>query len=144
VRNLVNIASVDVIFAAIILTAILGYLLFWPVTPLYNLQQPIQVETRIVHPGGQLVYSPYSCRSVIVAGTVQRIFENSIQYPLTPTSLTPHLGCGQYRFALTVPLEMPPGIYRLHIVVNSDVNPLRTVSQSFYTEYFAVEQPAAK
>lgn len=115
------------------------YLLFWPFKPFTVNTLPIKVETKIVERGGNLVYVSDLCRHTDAPTLTFRFFEDGLYYAMPPISAIPNSGtCGKYRFSLTVPTSLPPGRYRLIIRPITQVNPVRSITQEFATEFFEV------
>lgn len=118
--------------------AVVGYWLLAPYDLIQADTEDIGIYTENVVQGRTLEYGRHWCmQSDGYVGHVTREFIDGVKY-VTPTVTNYYQkGCRDTRVVLEVPM-IPPGTYRLHSVVEYQVNPLRTKHYEFWTQPFEV------
>lgn len=117
-----------------------GYLLFHPFKTM-DVVEPIKIvnENKEVKVGEPIKSELEFCRYTDRIATVTTVLEGPIQitYPPKESRLDP--GCRTIVGGSTSVQEYtPPGEYRLKIVAEYKMNPIRTITKVFYTEEFNV------
>ena len=126
------------ILSAIFLIGLITFWLNYNYQPLVFNDPVMPVLTKTVRAGETLRYVSNFCKNTNEPATVSRRFINGIVFA-TPVIITKsEKGCQEKTVAVSVPLELLEGPYRLSIVYQYKVNPLRTITVVQDTETFEV------
>jgi hypothetical protein len=120
-----------------------GYLLWFPITGLEVKTFAIDSLPKVQ--AGQLTtYTISYCVDgqlpvTIVANREIVSLSPQVHAPIVPPiSFSIQERCSTRRMFLTIPDQLPPGLYRLIWLTEVEVNPLRTVTQKFESKPFEV------
>lgn len=118
------------------------YWLFWPYNPI-EVRDPIKVlnPNKIVKAGEDLIYEISYTKKIESTGKIDRQLINSYVVLFPSQHSTMPMGTGLKRVVrLQVPQATDPGKYRLLWSITYEVNPLRHITHSVYSECFTVER----
>lgn len=128
-----------------VLIGLIGYWLFVPAAGLKMKADPLVVLTKTVAPGDVLHYELNYCVEgpIPVPIRVTREMElqnHSFSFPLPMLGYTIMERCEKKVRLLEIPSFVPPGEYHIHLYTTLEINPLRTLKQSWISENFRVVQ----
>lgn len=116
----------------------IGFILFYPFTPLIINKRPAKVITQEVKVGGTLIYQVDYCRYEAKTARVYRTILGDINIPTPVVNSVTKLGCHIAHIPLVIPIGTPKGNYTVGVNIEFTLNILRTVTVSFTTEPFKV------
>ena len=133
---------VTVSWLFIILTLIfISVLTFWsiyPYNPIEFKSSVYKVLTPVVRPGDILKYELEYCKNSDIVPLVTRYYVDGIIFE-TPTGRgVVTRGCHKQIVNNIVPMNLLPGKYRMKVVVDYKVNPIRNIIYNNITEEFTV------
>lgn len=115
--------------------------MFWWVAPYKTLEvtQPYKiVNGKELKRGDILIYEIEYCKYTNAQSTVRRQFVDGIIYATPEITANLKKGCGITANSITIPSNLPPGVYYLTIEVYYKVNPIRIITHELKTETFEV------
>lgn len=138
-NKILQVTSYITILLALCLICLFGFWLFYPYEPLTFKGDVFKIVNKKVAQGELLKYVSDYCKYTNSSASVTRSFVNGIVYT-TPTVVTSRdCGCHKITIGATVPKELPVGNdYRLEMVYQYKVNPLRTITIKRSSENFSV------
>lgn len=138
VQRILNYISVLTLIAS------LGFVLtytYWQVYPYKTLEinkTPMEVVTKKVKPGGVLVYKVDYCKFTDETATITKAFIDGVIYNMPAVEGIFPRGCGVNVVAVTIPHELPAGVYEIAQKWTYPVNPIRRNATLAKTEPFEV------
>lgn len=122
---------------------LISYWLFWPVKTLevknLDANNSVHVLNNMVHPGDRLQYRLDYCKYSNDSVVVHRTLVDGQVIALVDTNSQIPLGCHDINVATAViPDTVAPGHYYLDVTVVYRINPIRTESKNYHTDYFDV------
>lgn len=118
------------------------YALFVPVKTLeitnFSYAYPIPLETPVVHPGDTIRYELDYCKYIDSSPITHRTLVDGQIITLTSSAGNLPMGCHQTERDVMIPETINPGKYYLNVEIDYQVNPVRTESTHYYTDYFQV------
>jgi hypothetical protein len=136
--KIINIISYIAILLGILTILTVTYWLTYPYEPLVFQDEKFPVINKIIKRGEMVVYTSNYCKYADLPALVTRTFKNELIF-LTPTSITNRpIGCNSITIAVTIPKELPSGIFRLENTYEFQVNPIRKIIVLEDTEDFQV------
>ena len=134
--------GITLIISTQLLMLYLGYLLFFPFTPLV-VKNPnnLTVTPTVVKAGDPMMVEFNYCKDKYYRVKVDKQVVGKTQAYNLPTSNDTVLpvGCHIYTVSHLVPEDIVSGTYYIAIDVDYEVNPLRVIHYSLQTEPFVVE-----
>jgi hypothetical protein len=136
-----------VILSALLLIAGATYWVTYPYRGLYDVPDPIQIDQPVIHHGELLTYTVHYCVDESLPLPLRVTRELQLQGPdemIFP--LAPFIGyqiqerCESRTLAIGVAAYFPEGTYHIHFTTELEVNPLRTIRQSFRSTDFRIER----
>lgn len=126
-----------------IIVLYIAFALFWPIKTLeiknFSDSTPIEITTKIVHPGEALSYELQYCKYTDLNSTVRRTLIDGQVINLTDTAGQLPTGCHNVTVkTAVVPETINPGKYYLSVSVLYQINPFRTEVIKYHTTYFTV------
>ena len=138
--KLINVLSLltIVLFNLLVLTIV--YWLVKPYNPI-DIKQPVKLDNTRVKSGGYLIYTVEYCKYTKITPTVTRYFVDGITYLIAENQIATkkELGCGKNTMQLYIPKALPKGEYKLQIIFRYQMNSLKKVDVSVFTETFIIE-----
>lgn len=137
--------SLAAIAIGYLLVGWVAYMLFWPVKTLevknYDPAHPIPVDAEVYYPGENLSYQLDYCKYFDGRATVHRTLVDGQIVQLQDTMGGLPLGCRVITVKTAIiPETITPGRYYLDVVVEYELNPLRTERVHYQTDYFTVAE----
>lgn len=126
------------ILSALVLMSTIGFWLFFPYKTTVFKDSILKVENTKVKAGGDLVYYVDYCKYTDIIPEITKTFVDGIIYVVPPAVSTTKTGCGRNKIQVTIPQNLPSGVYHLDLTYRYKVNPLRTIDISIETENFTV------
>lgn len=136
-RKLVYLFGIVSIYLGFAILTYIFYLLFYPFQTV-TIRQPIPVITKTVKQGDDIIYAPYYCRYFQGSGRVYRTIVGKEFIPTATVDTVTQLGCSTVKIHLATPRNIEPGTYHIQIVAEFQVNPLRIIHVSYYSENFEI------
>lgn len=133
-------AAMIVLVFATLFTMYLGYLLFYPVEVIKPNVQPYKVLTPVVYQGGILKYEINACKFVEVTALASRRLVDGVVINLPMTTNNVKKGCFKSPTQVVVPMEVPPGEWRLQLDIEYKINSFRSITYHFITQQFEVKE----
>lgn len=127
-----------VILSAIVVMSVVGFWLFYPYKTTEFRDKIIKVENDTVKAGEEISYSVSYCKYTDVTPEISKTFVDGIIYVAPGAVSTTKKGCGVNKIHVTVPKNLPPGVYHLELSYRYKVNPVRTIIINTQTEKFTV------
>lgn len=118
--------------------------LLWPVQTIeiknFSFDAPVYVETPVLHAGDLLTYELDYCKQTDIVPIARRQLIDGQTIPLTATSGGSGLalGCHKTTRSIEIPETVNPGRYYLNVYLDYRINPFRTETVRYYTQYFQV------
>jgi hypothetical protein len=125
----------------LITVALLGYIGFYMLYPFKVLDMPttpVPVMTKEVEAGGQLEYELDYCRYTYKHSHVTKQFIDGVIYTTPSVETINPVGCHKIIVAMKVPDTLDTGVYSLRVLINTEVNKLRTIQNEYSTEQFRI------
>lgn len=127
-----------------ITVVMLCYVIFYLAFPFKTIeyqQQPAKILTPVVKAGENVKYELSYCRYIKTHAKVSRQFIDGVIYTTPSFEQTLPTGCHKIIMAVRVPPTLNSDTYKLRVLVNFEINKLRTIEKSFETEEFEVVSP---
>lgn len=137
--KITNISIWLIHFSALVILVLIGFWRLYPYKIITFNTETFPVITKVVKPGGQLIYEADACKHMDIGATVNRVFEDELIYPMVQTISHRTFGCAKQKVVVNIPRTLMPDTYRLKTVFTYEVNPIRVISITRYTDYFVVE-----
>ena len=117
--------------------------LFWPYKTLeivgYSDQKPLKVQNAVIYPGKPIEYELNYCKYTSLSSVVRRTMVDGQVITLLDTPGRLPKGCHKALVkTAVVPETINPGRYYLDVLIDYRVNPIRTETVHYRTEYFEV------
>ena len=128
-------------FTIILTMSLLGYFGFYILYPFKVLdlpKTPVPVLTKDVLAGGQLEYELEYCRYTAKHSHITKQFIDGIIYTTPSVETINPIGCQKIIVAMQVPKTLATGVYSVRVLINTEVNKLRTIQDTYTTEQFRV------
>jgi len=130
--------SLATLTLTILIMAWVGFYMLYPFKPLSFPNKPIPVLTKEIQAGGQLEYELEYCRYTEKHSHITRQFIDGVIYTTPSVETINPVGCHKMIVALKVPETLDTGIYSLRVLVNTEINKLRTIQNEYTTEQFKI------
>lgn len=114
------------ILSGMFLVFLVTFWLIYPYNPL-TIKHPIQVITKEVSAGDELIYSIEYCKNVNIPSTLTKEYIDGVIYAAPPIVANNPKGCGINLGMITVP-NLPAGNYKIRFTYTYKMNPLREIS----------------
>lgn len=126
-----------------IILGVINFWLFWPYQTLqiigYSDETPIAVSNPVLHPGDAIKYELNYCKYTDIPSTVRRTMIDGQVITLVATQGRLPSGCHKTEVSTgIVPDTINPGHYYLDVLIDYQVNPIRTETIHYRTQYFQV------
>ena len=118
--------------------AVISYWLLWPYRVLEIKNNPVPVNKKTVMAGDDITYTLDFCRYTDKPAIVTRQFIDGVVYTTPSITVLDKVRCGQRNTLVTVPRTLSADTYHMNVIVQIEVNPIRTVTYSFQTQEFEV------
>lgn len=116
------------------------YLLLFP--PVISHISNVNLSPGVVHQGETIHISANYCKTASAVSTIIRTIESykdpNVVVPYTFLSSNAPVGCGKFEFDTILPAQMTPGKYVLDFSLIYQSDPLRTTTETIYSEPFTV------
>jgi hypothetical protein len=127
----------------LLLAAAIITVAFWTLYPYDTIETspqpyPILDEDKVLHQGDYLSYKFDFVKNTCTEATVERNFVDGLIFSSTDDTLHLQEGSGTAYVEVPIPYTLPPGTYKLYIVLKFQVNPLREIVHEVWTEEFTV------
>lgn len=139
-----------VILSALLLIGGATYWVTYPYRGLYDVPQPIPIDQQVIRHGELLTYTVHYCVDESLPLPLRVTRELQLQGPDQMVfPIAPFIGyeikerCETRRLAIGIPSFFPEGTYHVHFMTELEVNPLRTIRQSFQSTDFRIEKSHA-
>lgn len=130
-----------IVISMIFIVIMFCIFIFWWVFPYKTISisnQPYEVITPTVKQGELMSYKIDYCKYGDYKAEVHKQFIDGIIYSIPDGNIGLPAGCGSKVVSIKVPKTLPVGSYKLKVDVSFQVNPIRTISNSYQTEVFSV------
>ena len=118
-----------------------GVVSFWLLYP-YNVIDVksiiIQNPGKVVKQGGVLIYETDYVKYYDIVGTISRKLVNTYTIGYSDTPATSPAGSGKPKIHLPIPAYATPGKYHLLWKVSHPVNPMRSITETVWSDEFTV------
>jgi hypothetical protein len=130
-------------FILITTIAIVLVIIFWANYPyktieFKNVPFPILNENKTVKQGDRGRYLVEACKYTNESPSVTKKFIDGVIYETVPQPGTIPLGCHETIMDVYIPRAIPTGKYKVQVVAQFRVNPIRTITVISYTEEFNI------
>lgn len=109
----------------------------WPYNPV-TYTEPVLVLDKEVKAGTLVQYKVSYCKRSAAPAVVDRQFVDGIIYTVPSVKPNFPLGCHTKIQTVEVPPNLPPSDYKIRVYVSYQVNPIRTITVTYDTNYFKV------
>lgn len=139
-RNLLNSFSYLTLIITFLFVCVVSYWWFYPYKPIVYLtpQYKIMNENKTATVGGQLVYQVNYCKYVDVIPTITKRYVDGILYDTPQSKGVVARGCHITNVYNTVPETLVPGTYKMDLVIDYQMNPIRHIIYNNQTEEFTI------
>ena len=129
-----------VIISAIALMLLFGFWMLYPYKPIvYNDPvYPILNENKTATVGGILSYEVDYCKYTDIYPEVFKRYVDGIIYQTPPGRGIVYQGCRVQQVDNLVPTTLIPGKYKMEVIVDYQMNPIRHIIFTNYTEDFTI------
>lgn len=114
-----------------------GFWLWYPYKTI-EVSQPYIVKDKVVKKDTFTSYSFHYCKYTNIQPIVQKAFVDGIVFDAEYASAVTRDGCRDTTVPLHIPETLPTGQYRLRIITQYKMNPLRTITYTRFTDTFKV------
>lgn len=121
--------------------AMIGYVIFYLTYPFKGLvvnESPVSVIQHEIKAGDQLEYELDYCRFSDRHAQTTRQFIDGVIYTTPTLETIADTGCHVKKYAVLVPETLNGGTYHLRVIVDVEINKLRSVQTVFITEDFRI------
>jgi hypothetical protein len=138
--RIVNLISFLTLFVVFLMVLVIGYWELYPYNPIEFKNVPFQIlnENKIVKQGDRARYLVSSCKNTKEVPIVTKKFIDGVIYETTSQPGVIPLGCQNTIMDVYVPKAIPTGTYKVQIIAQFKVNPIRTITVISNTESFNV------
>lgn len=121
-----------------IIIGLLGFWTFYPYTPIV-IKNPLQTEKIEYKAGDTLSYKLDYCKYSNTMVSISRSFIDGVIYSMPDVSARNEKGCRVSEINISIP-NLPTGNYQLKVIYSYEVNPIRTVSFTYYSNKFKITE----
>lgn len=128
------------ILVALGMMLIFGYWMLYPYNPIVYKDPvyPVLNEGKTVEVGGILKYEVSYCKYSSVYPTVIKRYVDGLIYETPAGRGVVYEGCREQIIDNLVPSTLVPGKYKMEIIIEYQMNPVRKITYTNYTEEFTV------
>jgi hypothetical protein len=139
-HKILPIIAYGTILLALATMLLFGFWLFYPYNPIeYNvLPYPVLNENHQVRPGQILEYTVDYCKYTDVYPEVIKRYVDGLIYEQPAGRGLVYEGCRVQIVDNLVPSTLLPGYYRMQVIIEYKMNPIRTITYTNETEAFEV------
>ena len=132
-----KIYSCLVLLTAFVVMFVIGFWLMYPYNPLVIKSNYLPTDKVSYRAGESLSYTLDYCKNVDKTVLVSRAFIDGVVYSLPDITANNTVGCNKVRIWMIVP-NLPDGTYKIKISYTYQLNPLREITITTYTNEFQV------
>lgn len=132
-----NIYTYGTLLLTMLLILLIGFWLLYPYNVKLMKNSPYKIANNYIVKRGE--YIIYKIDNININRTEEVFFVNEIIFKISDTYKKDIVKCNNCRILrILVPEVLPLGTYYIHTDIYYKVNPIRTISDSYNTEYFMV------
>lgn len=143
-----RIFTMATLVTAFVMVLLVGYWLLWPYKILTDHDGNTIVDgagttisATTVAPGDPVIIVIHACKHYDLPETTSRELIDGFVYQLPTVQTFNPLGCRDVNIWVPIPVNTPPGVYRISTTAQFHPNPLRVVSYHWETNQFEVKRP---
>lgn len=137
-NKLISYISFISILSAIGIVLLITYWLVYPYHPIKFNEVEFPVLQEKVIRDKTLTYIVDYCKNANLPATLTRSFTNGIIFVMPSFMVNNPVGCHVVNAEVQIPTELPLGNYQLKMIYEYQMNPLRKIIMTQYTEEFEV------
>jgi hypothetical protein len=133
------IAYLAIIISFLVL-GLMGYWLLYPYNPVTykTIPYPVLNENKTATVGGILKYSVDYCKTTNIYPTVIKRYVDGLIYETPAGRGVVYKGCRVQVVDNLVPSTLIPGKYKMEVIIEYQMNPIRKIIYTNYTEEFTI------
>lgn len=133
-----RVITIATLATAFVLVLLGGYWLLWPYKILTETDKYARVSPTILKPGDPVIIAVHVCKHYDLPEFISRELIDGFVYTLPSVQMFYPIGCRDINVWVPIPVNTPPGVYRMAITSEFRPNPLRSVYYRWETNQFEV------